>query len=262
MQQSTTGPNGHVLDASPITPYAAGHYHNPLLSHPSRRGSESEVEETESNPWESSLGGVPLDERHPEEGLQESTTLQTPHTRLRVQTDSLRLLNGTGSSSVTPSLRSPASELEPRKRSKRHRVKTLLKAIFHTFFPTLYDFRHKSILGMIAALFAAPAVLSLTLTLPVVVTPQPEEGVPEKLQTPVGPTLGTLIDFEEEGIERALIAEEVVDEELHELHFNKWLMVVQCICGPLFCVSVLFSTFPPSSWVMLMDHQAHLRTIR
>lgn len=242
LQQSSAGPNVHVLDASPITPYAAGHYHNPLLSHSSRRGSESDVADTESNPWEASLGGLPLDERHHDESLNGSTALQPPHTHLRVQTDSVALSSGAGASPISPSLRSPASEIEPRKRSKRQRVKSILKDIFHTLFPTLYDFRHKSIVGMVAALFAAPAVLSLTLTLPVVVTPQPAEDVPEKVLTPAGPTLGTLIDFEEEGVERALVAEEIVEEELHELQFNKWLMVVQCICGPLFCVSVLFSS--------------------
>ncbi|KAG8835869.1 hypothetical protein FRC17_000419, partial [Serendipita sp. 399] len=47
---------GRHLEASPITPYAAGHYHNPILSHPSRRGSDDENEDGESNPWEATLG--------------------------------------------------------------------------------------------------------------------------------------------------------------------------------------------------------------
>lgn len=93
---------------------------------------------------------------------------------------------------------------------------------------------------MAAAIFAAPAVLLLTLTLPVVVTPMQDAEVEEKIEDAAGPTLGNLIDFEEEGIERALVAEEEVEEELHGLEFNKWLMAVQCICGPLFCCTVLF----------------------
>jgi sodium/potassium/calcium exchanger 6 len=57
---------------------------------------------------------------------------------------------------------------------------------------------------------------------------------------------GRLIDFEEEGIERALIAEEEVQEEMHEMKFNKWLMAAQCALGPLFCVGVLFGEFARS----------------
>lgn len=86
-------------------------------------------------------------------------------------------------------------------------------------------------------MFAAPAVLALTITLPVVVTPYDSPYVHEKT---VVPDSG-LNSFEEEGIERALIAEEEVEEEIHELHYNKWLMAAQCALGPLFCVSVLFS---------------------
>jgi sodium/potassium/calcium exchanger 6 len=51
-----------------------------------------------------------------------------------------------------------------------------------------------------------------------------------------------LIEFEEEGTERVLIAEEEVEEEMHHqpLEYNKWLMATQCIFGSLFCVVVLF----------------------
>ena len=89
---------------------------------------------------------------------------------------------------------------------------------------------------MIAALFAAPAVLALTLTLPVVVTDH------DALATPIEKpdNVERLVDFEEEGVARALIAEEGVEEELHELQYNKWLMAVQCALGPLFCIAILF----------------------
>ncbi len=52
-----------------------------------------------------------------------------------------------------------------------------------------------------------------------------------------------LIDFEEEGVERVLVAEEEVQENMHELTFSKWLMAVQCLLGPLFCAGVLFSEY-------------------
>jgi len=85
--------------------------------------------------------------------------------------------------------------------------------------------------------------MALTITLPVVVTPYVAEKSTEKLSAvDTGSADSRLIDFEEEGVEagRALIAEEEVVEELHELKYNKWLMAAQCIFGPLWCVAVLF----------------------
>jgi len=130
--------------------------------------------------------------------------------------------------------------------SKRQRMKHALYRTWHTLFPTLHHFWDKSFLGKIVALFAAPAVMALTITLPVVVTPYTGEGSTEKL--PIagsGSVDSRLIDFEEEGVEveRALIAEEEVVEEMHELKYNKWLMAAQCAFGPLWCVAVLFGKF-------------------
>lgn len=98
-------------------------------------------------------------------------------------------------------------------------------------------------MGKVVSVFAAPAVMALTLTLPVVVTPY--IGSQDPFEKPNARD-SRLIDFEEEGveIERALIAEEEVEEDMHELKFNKWLMAVQCALGPLFCTGILFSAFP------------------
>ena len=88
--------------------------------------------------------------------------------------------------------------------------------------------------------------MALTITLPVVVTPYTADRSVEKPATvDAGSRDSRLIDFEEEGVEegRALIAEEEVMEELHELKYNKWLMAAQCIFGPLWCVAVLFGEF-------------------
>ena len=54
-------------------------------------------------------------------------------------------------------------------------------------------------------------------------------------------------------MERALIAEEEVAEEMHAnpLEFNKWLMGVQCVLGPMFCVGVLFKGREYMWWVLL-----------
>jgi sodium/potassium/calcium exchanger 6 len=130
--------------------------------------------------------------------------------------------------------------------SKRQRVKSALFRGWNILFPTLHHFTQKSALGMVAALFAVPAVFCLTITLPVVVTPRGDnEDVeePKPVEVPEAniPQLGTLIEFGEDE-ERPLLTDEV-KEELKALDFNKWLMAVQCVFGPLFCVSVLFSTF-------------------
>lgn len=125
---------------------------------------------------------------------------------------------------------------------------------------------------MIASVLAAPAVLALTVTLPVHVTPHGMSGSDEKAAAVAAATAhgfggggggvmegsaplqgipGTapvferpdtrLVDFEEEGIERVLIAEDEVEAEMHPhtLKFNKWLMAAQLVLGPLFCATVL-----------------------
>lgn len=124
--------------------------------------------------------------------------------------------------------------------------------MWHILFPTLHNFRSKSFLGKIAAVFAAPAVMMLTLTLPVVVTDhdgddthteKPDGFSIEELTASRG-DVGRLVEFEEEGVglDRTLVADDDDDEDtaVHELKFNKWLMAVQCALGPLFCVSILF----------------------
>lgn len=70
--------------------------------------------------------------------------------------------SGSGESSPTPSPPPPSSS-ESRFRLRR-RARTTLRILF----PSLQSFRHKSILGMIIAVFSVPAILALTLTLPVV----------------------------------------------------------------------------------------------
>jgi len=123
--------------------------------------------------------------------------------------------------------------------TRRQGVALALSRALHILFPTLHSFHTKTLLGKTASVLAAPAVFVLTITLPVVVRPYVSARHRHEKALSAN---NTLISFEEDGIERALIADEVVQEEMHELHFNKWLMGVQCILGPLFCVTVLFST--------------------
>ena len=125
----------------------------------------------------------------------------------------------------------------------------VLARTFYILFPSLHHFGSKTLLGKIAALLAAPAVMALTLTLPVVVIPYGNNGDHEEKivrhHHHGSPQSARLVEFEEEGVERALIAEEMVQEDLHEMEFNKWLMAAQCVFGSLFCAVVLFSASYP-----------------
>lgn len=137
-----------------------------------------------------------------------------------------------------------ASELDSEEalyipRSRWQRIWLGIRKAFHILFPTLAHSRKQSVLVQLACVLAAPAVLCLTLTLPVVITSSDSSRLsPEK-------TFGSdsrLVEFEEEGMERILIAEEEIDED-HELAYNKWLTAAQCVFGPLFCVQVLFGGY-------------------
>ncbi|TDL25481.1 hypothetical protein BD410DRAFT_784471 [Rickenella mellea] len=143
---------------------------------------------------------------------------------------------------------------------KRQRALSILRHTAHVLFPTLHGFREKSVLGMIASVLAAPAVLALTVTLPVLVTPKGDLDAQEKGQHGGRGGGGHHVqegrlvdfeDFEEEGMERVLIAEEEVQDEMRELEFNKWLMAVQCALGPLFCVAILFAGTEYEGWILL-----------
>jgi len=133
--------------------------------------------------------------------------------------------------------------------TKRQKVFGAIGKVIHILFPTLHRLREQSILGQIACIFAAPAVTLLTLTLPVVVTPYENKHASREKSIHGGD--GRLVDFEEEGVERVLIAEEEIEENMHELSFNKWLMAAQCVCGPLFCARVLFGGMKHDFWLTL-----------
>ena len=155
--------------------------------------------------------------------------------------------DGDFTAAVVPSIyRTPASPSDAETEeelfippTKRQRLWGTTKQILHTLFPTLHHFCKQSTLGKIASLLAAPAVMLLTLTLPVVVTRY--ENSHRSVEKPFSDGDAQLVGFEEEGVERALIAEEEVEKDLHDLIFNKWLMAVQCVLGPLFCAGVLCS---------------------
>jgi solute carrier family 24 (sodium/potassium/calcium exchanger), member 6 len=120
----------------------------------------------------------------------------------------------------------------------RRQIVWVFLRVYSTLFPSLHHFKIKTFLGKTASILAAPAFTALTLTLPVVVIPY------ENCHISREKTFGSecpLIDFEEEGMEQALIAEEEVEHEMHDLAFNKWLLAAQSILGPLFCAGVITS---------------------
>ena len=214
--------NLHIYQESPLTPYVRGHYPH-HHSHVSASGPRTP--DQEQDPWDVAAGSVQLHERSPH---------MSP-------TAGVGRLDQMIFPSNPPSEADAASHLFTP--PKRQRVKHVLYRTWHTLFPTLHHFWDKTFLGKIVSLFAAPAVMALTITLPVVVTPLVAEKSIEKFsETAEGSTDSRLIDFEEEGVEveRALIAEEETVEQLHELKYNKWLMAAQCIFGSLWCVAVLF----------------------
>ncbi|KAI6169159.1 Sodium/calcium exchanger protein-domain-containing protein [Pisolithus thermaeus] len=255
---------------SPLTPYAGGHYHQHQHHHrgssqsrsPSRTGPEI-------NPWDAELG-VPLDDRSPRllrSSIPEDRE-QEESERPSALDEGIQLLRSplSGQEAVPSISRTPASpinsdtstDVEPYfPPTKGERFRHVLARTCHILLPSLHHFRSKTILRKIVALLAAPAVMALTLTLPVVVIPYGNDSTHEEKpshhhhhrhhDTEMEPRL---VDFEEEGVERTLMAEEVIQEDFHEMNFNKWLMAAQCVFGPLFCVAVLFSGTERILWFL------------
>ncbi|KAH9945222.1 Sodium/calcium exchanger protein-domain-containing protein [Epithele typhae] len=234
---------------SPLTPYT---YRR------SRRGTTSGARTplrtpmsfTERDPWDAALG-VPLNERSPPPVISEPIEdVATSPLAMSIPAISHTPASPTASTDDDTDTESRTLVL----RSHRERVVDTLGHILYILFPTLHGFWAKPLLGKIAAVLAAPAVLALTITLPVVVTSYEAAAAAHEKRShhhAASASENRLVDFEEEGIERALIAEEEVEEEMHELGFNKWLMAVQCCLGPLFCALVLLDDVAHEGWLLL-----------
>lgn len=231
LQEQAAGSRLSLFE-SPVTPYAGGHYHHHLRRTNSSHSHTSILHDERRDPWDAALG-VPLEARSPRHSMGdiEGAIPIIEHTPASPS------VTDTETDSVVPYV--PLT--------RRQRFFKTLGHIFHVLFPTLHNFTSKSFLGMVASVFAAPAVLALTLTLPVVVTDHNDKGAPEEKLEDVG----RLVDFEEEGVERTLIAEDEVEVEIHELKFNKWLMASQCALSPLFCVAILFDGNGREPWLLL-----------
>lgn len=216
-----------------LTPYIGGHYHG--IGHTRSRSHSGSMHTSDAS------SDVPLSDRSP---LSRPSHL-APDQGPSLAESPLILINDDDTELRIPEIsHTPASPRSDNSSdighydfaTRRQNVRLALKRMCHILFPTMHEFKTKGLLGKVAAVFAAPAVFALTITLPVVVEPYDSPGDRyEKAQS-------TINSFEEDGIERTLVAEDVVLGEMHELRFNKWLMAVQCAFGPLFCTAVLFST--------------------
>ncbi|KAJ7104199.1 Sodium/calcium exchanger protein-domain-containing protein [Mycena belliarum] len=240
LQHEAAGSSLNVFE-SPFTPYAGGHY-NSLRSRP-RTLSRDLSHSQEIDPWDAALG-VPLDERaRPRVVLTPALTEEsegnldgsTVGTSSRSRGTSVPSISRTPASPTNTDIDAESQNFQPP--TRRQRLLYVVASAYNTLFPSLHRFRSKTVLGQVASVFATPAVMLLTLTLPVVVTPYQSAHLSRE-KTPGD--AGNLIDFEEEGIERVLIAEEEVAEDMHGMLYSKWLTAAQCTFGPLFCAAVLF----------------------
>ncbi|KAI0084140.1 Sodium/calcium exchanger protein-domain-containing protein [Irpex rosettiformis] len=243
LQEQAAGSRLSLFE-SPLSPYPGGHYDSPHYRRrhiSSRSRSRTPLSDRDRDQWETALDSVPLEQRSPQILINDVNPAED-------QQQSILIPPGTHTpppSTVYPDTDTEVDTYLPPPKSQR--VWRTFSQIYHVLFPTLHNFRSKSTLGMIAALFAAPAVLALTLTLPVVVTVR--DGLSMPIEKPEN--VERLVDFEEEGVARTLIAEDEVEEEMHELQYNKWLMAVQCALGPLFCVAILFYGMVHEPWLLL-----------
>ncbi|KAI0033562.1 Sodium/calcium exchanger protein-domain-containing protein [Vararia minispora EC-137] len=249
LQNRAAGSSLGVFD-SPLTPFSGGHYHR---IHPNSRSRSPSHLDEEFNPFDGS--DMPLNDRSPDLSRRHSE-LATETSPLVNVTDidvtSIPIISHTPASPDTPTISESRQASKP---SQRRRILRIIGYAWHILFPTFHDFRDKSILGKIAAIFAAPAVFALTLTLPVIVIPyDAAHSHYEKSMS----TTDSLIAIAEGATECALLAEEDIQEEMNHISFNKWLMAAQCTLGPLFAIGVLFKNMANQGWLLLAGSIAGL----
>ena len=215
-----------------LTPYIGGHYHG--IGHSRSRSHSGSIHTSDAS------SDVPLSDRSPLPRASHLASDQGPSLPesplIFIDSDPEPRIPEISHTPAAPRSDNSSDIVHLEVTTRRQTLRLALKRMCHILFPTMHEFKLKSLLGKVAAVFAAPAVFVLTITLPVVVVPYDSLGDRYEKAT------STINTFEEDGIERTLVAEEIALGEMHELRFNKWLMAVQCALGPLFCTAVLFST--------------------
>lgn len=235
---------GAPLDAwtQPITPFAGGHYHQPQSARSTRtvpnslHNSVADIGNYEHSMTRLSPHPEGTNEHRPNDSAGEPIDyFAMSHNQSRdPENQSLvpTILHTPASPSDTLSL-TETELVDSFVIDRRPKWKRALSATFKTLFPTLQNLRQASIISMITLITAAPPILALTLTLPVVVTPHHAQ-VSDKL--PEEQAMSAISGPEDD----VLAAEDMVEADLHGgLAFNKYLMAAQCVFGPLFCVKVI-----------------------
>ncbi|EJD49654.1 hypothetical protein AURDEDRAFT_122089 [Auricularia subglabra TFB-10046 SS5] len=284
--------NLNVFDG-PVSPYAGGRYGRSRAL--SRSGASSLTptrhptgDSAAVDPWDASLG-LPLSERRsfdsdaPTPSQQHSPVLSADPAPLQQPPKVAPAVPHIAiTSPPSPTLVPPQLDAAPAKTTLAARRGRwyVAQRVYHTLFPSLQHFGAKSWLGKVAAVLSVPALLALTVTLPVVVTPDPHE-IPQHVHLDMDMTApnaervleGRLVDIEEashegsgsggegehehengvggiadavahrleEGFQDILYAEEEVVEAMHGVQYSRWLMAAQCVLGPILCWLVLLS---------------------
>jgi len=239
LQQDAAGTSLGAFEPPMLAPFPGGHYHG--FGHSRSRSYGSNRSRSGSPRLSDASSDVPLNDRSP---LPPVPSLLADDRRNSIPEEPLILTDSDAEPQIPQISHTPASPRSDTDSDFAHHVapaprraiRHILSRTSHVLFPTLHDFRAKSLLGKVAAVFAAPAVFVLTVTLPVVVKPYDNVGYRHEKSPSIRHMLSP---FEEDGIERTLIVEE---EEMDDFQFNKWLMAAQCAFGPVFCGSILFST--------------------
>ncbi|WRT70557.1 uncharacterized protein IL334_007555 [Kwoniella shivajii] len=178
LPRRTTSVKGRRRASTHTSP--TGGQGNRSVSVPAQSSPDIGVVTSEPNPWEDQTGNPPTPQ------LPSQLTVPSPkptrpkviipHSEQRVHLSrpsvpSISVIDPSGNADI------PAEQATPLptpplpifgKHESRFAVRRRSGMILRTLFPSLQSFRHKSWIGMILAITSVPAILALTLTLPVV----------------------------------------------------------------------------------------------
>lgn len=174
--------------------------------------------------------------------LTDTTTANTPDINFNLQVPLIRTpqprLAASAPQLQVPSIHviDPAGHDEPVS-SRESTLRYRLFATYHALFPTLRDFGQKSWVGRAIGVFSVPAVLVLTLTLPVVEGPEGGLSLPTHADEPLQPTI-------------SLSPKETVQIETEVGRFSPALTAAQCIFGPAFVVAFVMGDSEHLAYLM------------
>lgn len=139
------------------------------------------ISSSELNPWSDQTGHpptpltgftTPSEQTSPSNSKPSLAKLIIPHNSFshtrsshKPPVPAISIIDPSGHTSSPPLLLTPSLSSATSRRQKIHKN---IKIALRILFPSLQSFRHKSVLGMILATMSVPAILALTLTLPVV----------------------------------------------------------------------------------------------